>query len=163
MNALFIFVMIPVLILLSIVPILVGVYVYRDAKRRKMNAALWTLIAVVAPGLIGFIVYLLARGNYPMLECAQCGAPVTEQYAVCPKCGVKLHAACPNCAKPVEPDWQVCPHCAAPLPAGQTDVVTPRRREDKTLWKILAAVIILPILLIGLLMLSVTVYSGGLL
>ena len=35
------------LAVLIIVPILVGVYVFRDASRRGMNAALWTLIAVL--------------------------------------------------------------------------------------------------------------------
>ena len=56
-----------VLAALLTVPILIGVYVYRDDTRRRMNAALWTLIAVAASGLIGFIIYLLIRGNYPDL------------------------------------------------------------------------------------------------
>lgn len=38
------------------IPVLVGVYVYRDANSRGMNAALWTLIAILAPALIGFII-----------------------------------------------------------------------------------------------------------
>ena len=46
-----------------IVPILIGVYVYRDAKRRGMNALVWTLIALFAPSLIGFIIYLLVRNS----------------------------------------------------------------------------------------------------
>ena len=48
-----------VLVALLTIPIMIGVYVYRDAKRRGMNAMAWTLIAVVAPALIGFIIYLL--------------------------------------------------------------------------------------------------------
>ena len=50
-----------VLVALLTVPVLIGVYVYRDSRRRGMNAALWTLIAVAAPALIGFIIYLLDR------------------------------------------------------------------------------------------------------
>ena len=42
-----------VLIALLTIPVMIGVYVYRDAKRRGMNAMAWTLIAVVAPALIG--------------------------------------------------------------------------------------------------------------
>ena len=61
------------LAVLIVVPILVGVYVFRDASRRGMNAALWTLIAVLVPILVGFIIYLLVRGNYPDLKCPQCG------------------------------------------------------------------------------------------
>lgn len=37
------------MIIVALLPLLIGVYVYRDAKRRGMNAALWTLIAILAP------------------------------------------------------------------------------------------------------------------
>ena len=57
------FVMIPFLLLLLLIPILIGVYVYRDAKRRQMNAVAWTAIAVLAPTFIGLIIYLLVRRN----------------------------------------------------------------------------------------------------
>ena len=63
----------------------VGVYVYRDAGRRGMNAALWALVALLAPSLIGFAVYLVVRGGYADLECPACGAAVEESYAVCPQ------------------------------------------------------------------------------
>lgn len=132
----------------ALLPILIGVYVYRDASRRGMNAVLWTLIAILAPSLIGFIIYLLVRGNYSNLKCPRCDATVTEQYVVCPKCGAKLKPSCPNCSTPVEPDWTVCPKCAQPLPEIQEDIVVPVRPKDKTLWKILAAIIIIPVVLI---------------
>lgn len=132
----------------ALLPILIGVYVYRDASRRGMNAVLWTLIAILAPSLIGFIIYLLVRGNYSNLKCPRCEATVSEQFVVCPKCGAKLRPTCPNCSTPVEPDWTVCPKCAQPLPEIQEDIVAPIRPKDKTLWKILAAIIIIPIVLI---------------
>ena len=155
---------IPLLILMIIVvllPILIGIYVYRDAKRRGMNAALWTVIAVLAPSLIGFIIYLLVRGNYSNLKCPCCNTTVTEQYVVCPKCGAKLRPSCPNCSIPVELDWTVCPKCAQPLPAAQEDIVTPVQPKDKTLWKILVAVIVVPVVLILALGLSFSAVSGG--
>ena len=62
------------MIIVALLPLLIGVYVYRDAKRRGMNAALWTLIAILAPSLIGFIIYLLVRGNYSNLKCPRCAA-----------------------------------------------------------------------------------------
>ena len=43
----------------AFLPLLIGVYVYRDAKRRNMNAPLWTIIAILAPSLIGFIMKVL--------------------------------------------------------------------------------------------------------
>ena len=141
-----------VLAALLTVPILIGVYVYRDANRRGMNATLWTLIAVVAPALIGFIIYLLIRGNYPDLQCPQCAEPVSEQYAVCPHCGTKLHPACPNCSFPVEPDWKVCPKCATPLDGIEMHHTPPLRQRDRTLNKILVAIIAAPVALIVLAM-----------
>ena len=50
-----------VMVIILALPIMIGVYVYRDANRRGMNAILWTLVAVFAPSLIGLIIYLLKR------------------------------------------------------------------------------------------------------
>ncbi len=141
-----------VLVALLTVPVLIGVYVYRDSRRRGMNAALWTLIAVAAPALIGFIIYLLIRGSYPDLQCPQCAGSVTEQYTVCPHCGAKLRPACPNCAFPVETDWIVCPKCAAPLDGTDMHYTPPLRQRDRSLSKILVAIIVVPVALIVLAM-----------
>lgn len=149
------------MIIVALLPLLIGVYVYRDAKRRGMNAALWTLIAILAPSLIGFIIYLLVRGNYSNLKCPRCDTTVTEQFVVCPKCGAKLKPSCPYCSTPVEPDWTVCPKCAQPLPNVKEDIVTPVQPKDKTLWKILAAIIIIPVVLLLVLGLSFSAVSGG--
>ena len=82
------------LAVLIIVPILVGVYVFRDASRRGMNAALWTLIAVLVPILVGFIIYLLVRSSYPDLKCPQCGTPVRESPVRCPAEGQLSQLLC---------------------------------------------------------------------
>lgn len=148
------FVLIPVLVVILTVPVLIGIYVWRDAQRRQMNSVLWTLIAVIAPSLIGFIIYLLVRRSYSDLECPKCGAPVENQYAVCPNCGAKLRPFCPNCSAPVEIGWKVCPHCATPLLEGPSDIAPPIRRKDKSLGKILIAILIVPVLLIALAFLS---------
>lgn len=137
-----------VLALVLTIPMFVGTYVYYDAKRRKMNAVLWTLTAVVAPALVGFIIYLLVRGGHPDLECPRCGAQVTERYTACPQCGAKLRLACPGCAAPAEPDWKVCPYCAAPLDGAGEGVTPPVRRKDKGLGRVLAVVVVVPVLLV---------------
>lgn len=154
-------VMIPILILLLTIPVIVGVYVYRDAKRRGMNAALWTLVAVLAPSLIGFIIYLLVRGSYSDLRCPRCDTRVNDTFVVCPKCGAKLRPGCPNCGTAVESDWKVCPKCAQPLPTIQDDIVTPIRPKDKSLWKILVAIILVPLLLIFVAGFSFSAVSSG--
>ena len=149
-----------VLVALLTIPIMIGVYVYRDAKRRGMNAMAWTLIAVVAPALIGFIIYLLVRGNSPDLQCPQCAEPVTEQYVICPHCGAKLRPACPNCSFPVEADWKVCPKCATPLEDVEMPPVPPRRQRDRTLGKILIAIIVVPVALIALAVFGLTAFQS---
>jgi len=159
-----VFASIPVLIIMAAlicIPFIVGVYVYRDAKRRNMNALLWALVAALAPTLIGVIVYLLVRSNYSDLKCPLCDAAVTEQYVVCPKCGAKLRPSCPNCSMPVEDDWNVCPRCTHALPHPQTDIHTPVRAKDTPLTKTLAIVLIIPILLIVLLTVARSGYSSG--
>lgn len=150
-----------VLAIIIVVPFIVGVYVYRDARQRGMNAVLWALVAAVAPTLIGLIVYLLVRGNYSDLRCPKCDTPVKEQFVICPKCGTKLRSSCPNCATPVESDWKVCPKCTQPLADVQMDVEIPVRKKDKSIWKVLAIVLIIPVLLIIILVLSFSASFGG--
>ena len=151
------------LAVLIIVPILVGVYVFRDASRRGMNAALWTLIAVLVPILVGFIIYLLVRSSYPDLKCPQCGTPVRESYVSCPQCGARLKASCPNCSAPVEPDWKVCPRCTSPLSQETSNIQTPVRKKDRGLWVVLAVVVIVPlaVLLFALFSLTSLAPSSG--
>lgn len=152
------------LAVLIVVPILVGVYVFRDASRRGMNAALWTLIAVLVPILVGFIIYLLVRSNYPDLKCPQCGAPVRESYVSCPQCGARLKASCPNCSAPVEPDWKVCPRCASPLTQEPYNIQTPVKKKDRGLAVVLAVVILVPLALLLFSLFSFTALaptSGG--
>ena len=150
-----------VLVALLTIPVMIGIYVYRDSRHRGMNAALWTLIAVIAPALIGFIIYLLIRGNYPDLQCPQCTEPVTEQYTVCPHCGAKLRPACPNCSFPVELDWNVCPKCATPLNKTELHHTPPLRQRDKSLSKILIAIIVMPVALIALAVFGLTAFQSA--
>ena len=154
-------IMLPVLAGMFVIPILIGVYVYRDAARRGMNAALWTLIALLAPTFIGLIIYLLVRSNYSDLTCPACAERVTEQYVVCPKCGTKLKASCAGCGFPTEPGWTVCPRCAVPLPEQGGGHITPVQKKDSALGKILLLVILLPILLIVLIGIFSFLNSGS--
>ena len=162
MSSVAIFPVFIVLAIAMIVSFIVGFYVYQDARRRGMNALLWTLVAVAAPALIGLIVYLLIRGNYSDLRCPKCDTLVKEQFVVCPKCGTKLRLSCPNCAMPVELDWKVCPKCTQPLADVRMNVQTPVRTKDKFIWKVLAIVLIIPVLLIAILVLSLSAsFSAG--
>lgn len=147
------------------VPILVGVYVYRDANKRGMNAVLWMLVAILTPSLLGLIIYLLVRNNYSDLTCPKCDTRVEESFVVCPTCRTRLRPTCPSCATPVQPAWQVCPHCGTSLEFTE-EVATPVRKKDNTLGKILIAVLVIPVVIILLLLalaisFSMSSYSGG--
>jgi RNA polymerase subunit RPABC4/transcription elongation factor Spt4 len=92
-------------------------YVYRDAKRRGMNAGLWTLLVLIlSPAylLIGLIIYLLVREPLPY-TCPQCSATVNARYNFCPNCKYNLHPACPACQREVADDDKFCPYCATEL------------------------------------------------
>ena len=43
-----------------IINLLIGIWIYKDAKKRDMNAAVWLLI-VLLTGCIGCIIYLVVR------------------------------------------------------------------------------------------------------
>ena len=143
------------------VPLLLGIYTYRDAKSRGMNAILWALVAVLAPTFLGFLIYLLVRGSYSNLTCPNCGTSVRETYVVCPQCGAKLKASCTNCGSPVEAGWKVCPQCAEPLDWEAQDFTPPVKPRDKNLWKILLIVILIPVLFLVVLTLSFSAYSSA--
>jgi RNA polymerase subunit RPABC4/transcription elongation factor Spt4 len=92
-------------------------YVYRDAKRRGMNPALWTLLVLILSAgyfLIGLIIYLLVREPLPY-TCPQCAATVNARFNFCPHCKYNLHPACPSCQREVDDDDKFCPYCAAEL------------------------------------------------
>ncbi len=98
-------------------------YVYRDAKRRGMNGALWTLLVLILAPMylfIGLVIYLLVRDPLPY-TCPQCTATVSAKFNFCPSCKYNLHPACPQCQQEVSDTDKFCPYCATELthaPAG---------------------------------------------
>lgn len=142
-----------ILVFIVLIPVLVGVFVYRDAKARRMDAALWTVIAVIAPGLIGLIIYLIVRNGHADAFCPKCGAEISEQYLACPRCGAILKRCCTACGAPAESGWQVCPHCAAPLPPEEHPVAKEPRKRERGLLAVILCAVLLPVLLCVLLFL----------
>ena len=94
-------------------------YVNRDAKRRGMNAALWTILCIIlmpAYMALGFIIYFLARDPLPY-TCPKCGAMVGPRFNFCPTCRCDLHPSCPNCKREVVENDKFCPFCGHNLAA----------------------------------------------
>jgi hypothetical protein len=95
-------------------------YVNRDAKRRGMNSALWTILVVVlSPGwlALGFFIYFLMREPLPY-NCPQCGAIVGARFNYCPNCKCNLQPTCPQCKREVGETDKFCPYCACELTPG---------------------------------------------
>ena len=63
------------------------VWVARDAKARGLdNAVIW-MVLVIFTGLLGLIIYLLARPKGNLVLCPHCGNKRMEASAKCPHCG----------------------------------------------------------------------------
>ena len=93
--------------------LLVG-YVNRDARRREMNVALWTVLVVLVPYAIGFVIFFLMR--QPLRStCPKCGAAADPVFNFCPKCKFNLHRTCPQCHRAVRVGDLYCPFCAREL------------------------------------------------
>lgn len=146
--------------LFLIIPVMIGVYVYRDSESRGMNAPLWTLIAVLGPAFVGLIIYLIVRSESGSLKCPQCQSPVTDKYALCPNCGASLKHRCRGCGNPLESSWKQCPSCGLTVPEDQRSPVV-ERSADRGLGKILIAVILIPLLIMGLLMGGLVSFRGS--
>jgi RNA polymerase subunit RPABC4/transcription elongation factor Spt4/putative effector of murein hydrolase LrgA (UPF0299 family) len=97
--------------------LLVG-YVSRDARRRGMSVALWTVLVIFVPYAIGFIIYFLLRQPLRSI-CPKCGAVVDPTFNFCPKCKFNLHSTCPECHRAVRAGDLYCPFCAREL-TGET-------------------------------------------
>lgn len=96
--------------LLVLASVLLTGYIYGDAKRRGMNALLWTLLALLLPKPIGFIAYFLLRRPLPS-PCPKCQSPVAADFAYCGKCGFVLAPVCANCGRALRRDFACCPYC----------------------------------------------------
>jgi hypothetical protein len=110
-------------------------YVYRDAKRREMNPALWTiLVLILSPAyhFIGLIIYLLVREPLPF-TCPQCSATVSARFNFCPNCKYNLHPACPKCQHEVSDSDKFCAYCGADLTPAKPEIPSSTQvRADQT-------------------------------
>jgi RNA polymerase subunit RPABC4/transcription elongation factor Spt4 len=91
-------------------------YINRDAKRRGMSPALWTIVAIIIPNALGIILYFLLR--HPLQgACPQCGSAVQTGFNFCPRCSCKLSPSCPSCQRLVGISDVYCPYCGTSLRA----------------------------------------------
>jgi hypothetical protein len=80
---------VPIIVFIAIIALHIAILVWvaRDAKSRGMdNAVLW-MILVIITGLIGLIVYLLARTQGNLVPCPNCHNNRLQVSVRCPHCG----------------------------------------------------------------------------
>ncbi len=63
------------------------VWVARDAKGRGMDSAVIWMLLVFFTGVIGLVIYLLARPQGQLKRCEHCGNNRLQMSAKCPSCG----------------------------------------------------------------------------
>jgi uncharacterized membrane protein YozB (DUF420 family) len=64
MLDLFLWLLIPFLVIPFLLLLVITIWVYKDAKKREINAFSWILIIWLIPFLIGFIIYLLEKEKF---------------------------------------------------------------------------------------------------
>ena len=102
-------------------------YVNRDASRRGMSAALWTILVLIllpAWGFIGFVIYFLMREPLPY-PCPQCGNTVGARFNFCPNCKCNLHPSCPQCKREIAESDKFCPYCGSDLKSAMSAAEIP--------------------------------------
>ena len=71
-------------------------YIWRDTKRRGMQARFWIVLCLVLQGGIGAVLYFLLRS--PLIAtCPACATRVQPGYHFCPICAYQLSASCRRC------------------------------------------------------------------
>ncbi len=98
------------LILLLVLPPL---WVYLDARKKRLPAPLWGLFALLTSALGALIYALVTREEGP--NCPECGERISTRFVVCPYCQTELKGTCSTCGQTVGLNWHYCPSCATEL------------------------------------------------
>ncbi|WP_026477960.1 hypothetical protein [Alkaliphilus transvaalensis] len=64
--------------------IFLGLWTYRDAKSRGLNAGLWVVIVLLVPNLLGLLLYFLIGRKESPRECPECGSKMSDTQYVKP-------------------------------------------------------------------------------
>ena len=96
--------------------VLVIGHVNGHARRRGLNAWLWTLVAILTPNALGIIFFYVYVWRLPLQAvCTSCKRPTRAGSQFCASCGARLTAGCSGCGKAVEPADAYCVSCGKAL------------------------------------------------
>ena len=92
--------------------VLVALYVYCDAKKSRLRAAMWGILTLFT-NLCGLIMYLIFKQINQ--TCFKCHAVQSRDNAFCVFCGTKMTDTCPKCSGSVGKSDEYCRHCGEQL------------------------------------------------
>jgi hypothetical protein len=72
-----------------VVNILLLVWVAKDAQARGTSAGAWVVIVLLF-GILGLLVYLVARPKGRLVACSNCGKNKPIADPICPHCGTRV-------------------------------------------------------------------------
>ncbi len=98
------------LILMIVTP---PVWVFLDARRRRLPAVLWGLFSLPTSFLGALIYALVVRDLGP--SCPECGERISTRFVVCPYCQNELKGTCSTCGQTVGQGWHYCPSCSTEI------------------------------------------------
>ncbi len=130
--------------------ILLAVWIYKDAKKRNMDAAVWTLLVVFVPSYIGVIAYFISREKHKIYACPRCGGVLNEDYAVCPTCTLPLKRQCPQCGLNCEETWHNCPRCSHELEPMMYPFAKPQVKKDHLIRNVVLLILATIVAFIGM-------------
>ena len=95
----FFFLIIVFIVIFSAIGIFLCIWVYKDAKSRGMDGALWVIIVLIA-NIIGLIIYLIVREDKKKEStpregtgyCAYCGKKISLDAKFCEACGKQINS-----------------------------------------------------------------------
>jgi RNA polymerase subunit RPABC4/transcription elongation factor Spt4 len=92
--------------------VLIALWVYQNARRARINAMLWGVIALCT-NIAGLLIYLIYKQNNQ--TCHQCGALQNKGNIHCIRCGAKINKTCSNCNAITSEGDSFCHHCGMSL------------------------------------------------
>ena len=129
--------------------ILIGIWIYKDAKKREMDAVLWTLLALFLPSYIGVIVYFASRSKEKLYVCPQCGSDIRGNYSACPICALQFKRQCTSCGLICDEKWNNCPRCSSRLTPMIYPLAKPIEKKDHLIRNIVLLIVANIVLFLG--------------
>lgn len=78
------------LLSIAVIGIFLGLWTYRDASNRGLNAGLWTAIVILGSNGIGLLIYFLIARKQNNVKCSNCDSNISSSSKYCMNCGASV-------------------------------------------------------------------------